>query len=92
MRAGTLSAHEVFVAVEDTGEGIPDDVVETVFDRFRRADPSRARATGGAGLGLAIAKNLVNAHGARIEADRRPKGGTTFRFTIPTDHARASRS
>ena len=92
VRAGMLSTDEVFVAVEDTGEGIPDDVIETVFDRFRRADPARARATGGAGLGLAIAKNLVKAHGGRIEAESRPGGGTTFRFTIPTDHAQASSS
>ena len=92
VRAGMLSTDEVFVAVEDTGEGIPDDVIEMVFDRFRRADPARARATGGAGLGLAIAKNLVKAHGGRIEADSRQGGGTTFRFTIPTDHAQASSS
>lgn len=91
VRAGTLSTDEVFVAVEDTGEGIANDVIETVFDRFRRADPARARATGGAGLGLAIAKNLVEAHGGRIKAKSSPGGGTTFRFTIPTDHERASR-
>ena len=92
VRATMLSADEVAVAVEDTGDGIPDDVIGTVFDRFRRADPSRARTTGGAGLGLAIAKNLVEAHGGRIEAESRPTGGTTFRFTIPTDHAREPRS
>lgn len=91
VRAGMLPTDEVFVAVEDTGEGIPDTVIENVFDRFRRADPSRARTTGGAGLGLAIAKNLVEAHGGAIEAKRGPSGGTTFRFTIPTDQERASR-
>ncbi len=91
VRAGMLTKDEVFVAVEDTGEGIPDDVIETVFDRFRRADPSRARTTGGAGLGLAIAKNLVEAHGGTIEAKSSPSGGTTFRFTVPTDQEQASR-
>ena len=92
VRAGMVPPDEVFIAVEDTGDGIPDDVIDTVFDRFRRADPSRTRTTGGAGLGLAIAKNLVDAHGGRIEAESRPGGGTTFRFTIPTDHAQASSS
>ena len=91
VRAGMFAADGVFVAVEDTGDGIPENVIETIFDRFRRSDPSRTRATGGAGLGLAIAKNLVEAHGGRIEAESRPGGGTTFRFTIPTVHERVSR-
>ena len=91
VRAGIFSSDEVFVAVQDSGDGIPDDVIETVFDRFRRSDPSRTRATGAAGLGLAIAKNLVEAHGGRIEAENRPAKGTTFRFTIPTAHERVSR-
>ena len=91
VRAGMHTVDEAFVAVEDTGEGIPDDVIATVFDRFRRVDPSRARTTGGAGLGLAIAKNLVEAHGGRIEAQSSLTGGATFRFTIPTDQERESR-
>ena len=92
VRAGIFSPDEVFVAVQDTGDGIPDDVVETVFDRFRRSDPSRTRATGGAGLGLAIAKNLVEAHGGRIEAENRSGGGTSFRFTIPTGDVSGART
>ncbi len=85
------STDEVMVAVEDTGEGIPSDLIGTIFDRFRRADPSRARSTGGAGLGLAIAKNLVEAHGGRIEAENRSGGGTSFRFTIPTSDVSGAR-
>ena len=85
------STDEVMVAVEDTGGGIPSDLIGTIFDRFRRADQSRARSTGGAGLGLAIAKNLVEAHGGRIEAENRTSGGTSFRFTIPTGDVSSAR-
>ena len=81
--AAPLDAGGVTVAIVDTGEGIPEDVIETIFDRFRRVDPSRARATGGAGLGLSIAKNLVEAHGGTISAESRPGIETTFTFTIP---------
>ena len=76
------SGDEVTVAVSDTGEGIAPELIETVFDRFRRGDPSRARATGGAGLGLAIARNLIEAHGGTIRAESSPGAGATFTFTI----------
>lgn len=77
--------NEVAVSIVDDGEGIPEDMIETVFDRFRRSDPSRSRSTGGAGLGLSIAKNLVEAHGGKIWAESRPGIGTTMTFTLPTD-------
>jgi signal transduction histidine kinase len=65
--------------VSDTGAGIPDDELSLVFDRFvRSAD------TGGTGLGLPIAKRLVEAHGGTIEALRNEGGGTRMRITIPT--------
>jgi two-component system sensor histidine kinase BaeS len=74
----------ISVAVSDTGEGIPAEHLAYVFDRFYRADKSRARQTGGAGLGLAIAKQLVVAHGGTISVTSEPGQGSTFTFTLPT--------
>ncbi|PKB71337.1 MAG: hypothetical protein BZY87_05640 [SAR202 cluster bacterium Io17-Chloro-G6] len=71
------------VAVADTGRGIPPEDLDRVFDRFFRADPSRARATGGAGLGLTIAKQLVEAHGGSIRVDNVVPTGAQFVFEIP---------
>lgn len=73
----------VEVSVTDTGIGIGPKDLPYVFERFYRADHSRARATGGAGLGLAIAKQIVEAHGGRIRAESELGRGTTFTFTVP---------
>jgi signal transduction histidine kinase len=69
--------------VDDSGEGIPPEHLARVFDRFHRVDRSRARSTGGAGLGLAIAHSLVAAHGGRITVANRPGGGTRVAILLP---------
>jgi signal transduction histidine kinase len=73
----------VLVAVEDTGEGIPPGAARTMFDRFWRGDPARDRSRDGAGLGLAIAKGLVERHGGTIWAEERDGGGARIAFTLP---------
>ncbi len=78
----------VLVSVRDTGEGISAEDLPHVFDRFYRADRSRARHTGGYGLGLAIVKQLVQAHGGTIEVESELGRGSTFRFSIPVEEKR----
>jgi len=69
--------------VRDTGEGIAPEHLPHVFDRFYRADKSRARQTGGAGLGLAIVRQLVAAHGGTVGVNSVVGQGSTFTFTLP---------
>jgi len=73
----------VYVSVSDTGEGIPPEDLPMIFERFYRVDKSRARATGGSGLGLTIAKRLIEAHGGTIKAESRVGQGSTFTFSLP---------
>jgi len=73
----------VQVTVTDTGEGIALEDLPHVFHRFWRADRSRSRDHGGAGLGLTIARQLVEAHGGRIEVTSELGRGTRFTFTLP---------
>jgi signal transduction histidine kinase len=81
----TVKAHNdaVSVSVSDTGEGIPPEDLPNIFERFYRVDKSRARSTGGSGLGLTIAKRLVQAHGGTINVKSELGKGSTFTFTLP---------
>jgi signal transduction histidine kinase len=74
----------VQVSVSDTGEGIPVKDLPNIFERFYRVDKSRVRATGGSGLGLTIAKRLVEAHCGKITVQSELGKGSRFSFTIPT--------
>lgn len=71
------------VSVQDTGPGIPPEHRPFVFERFYRVDPSRSRGDGGTGIGLTIARSVVEAHGGRIWVDAAPAGGSAFRFLLP---------
>jgi signal transduction histidine kinase len=72
------------MSVTDDGQGIPADHLARVFDRFYRVDPSRARANGNAGLGLAITKAIVTQHGGTISVQSRPGQGSSFTVLLPT--------
>lgn len=74
---------EAGFAVSDTGTGIAREHLPYIFERFYRVDPSRARTTGGFGIGLSIVQELVSAMGGRVEVDSEPGRGSTFRVTLP---------
>jgi signal transduction histidine kinase len=71
------------IEVEDDGPGIPPGELERVFEPFHRGDPSRSRETGGVGLGLPIARNILRAHGGDVVLANRPMGGVKVTVTLP---------
>jgi len=76
-------ADHVIVAVEDNGPGFSPDDLPRLFEQFYRGEQARSRATGGAGLGLSIARGIVEAHGGRIWAENLPAGGARVAFELP---------
>ncbi len=81
--AARRTGSSVEVSVRDSGEGIRPEDIPHVFERFYRGEKSRSRATGGAGLGLAIARGIVEAHGGSIRVESVAGRGATFTFTLP---------
>jgi two-component system OmpR family sensor kinase len=80
------AAGEATISIVDHGDGIPKQIREKIFERFYRADNSRARETGGSGLGLAIVASIVKAHQGRIDVTATKGGGATFSVTLPVVH------
>lgn len=80
--------NRVNISITDTGEGIAPEDLPNIFERFYRVDRSRTRATGGSGLGLTIAKRLVEAHRGEIDVSSEPEKGSIFTIVLP--HSRKS--
>jgi signal transduction histidine kinase len=79
-------------SVRDSGRGIPGDRLESIFERFRQVDSSDAREKGGTGLGLPIARRIVERHGGRMSVHSVEGEGSTFRFTLPLARDAGSRA
>ena len=71
------------IEIEDDGPGIPPEELDRVFEPFHRGEPSRTRETGGMGLGLPIARNIMRAHGGDVALANRPQGGVKVTVTLP---------
>lgn len=84
LNAGQINS-QLWLTVQDNGEGITSHALPHVFERFYRADPVRSRAEGGAGLGLAIVREIVEAHGGKVVAESNglPGQGSTFTLYLP---------
>lgn len=78
-----ISAGQAVIAFEDSAPGVPDESLPRLFERLYRVESSRNRATGGAGIGLSICYNIVQAHGGHITADHAPLGGLKITVTLP---------
>lgn len=78
------TGHHCELSVEDTGPGIPVEAASIIFEAFRRIDPSRSRKSGGSGLGLAVVKAIIEAHGGHVSCQPTAPGGTRFVLCWPS--------
>src|SRR5258708_21751672 len=81
--SGAAGEADFTFCIADQGRGVPEQKLETIFERFSQVDASDSRDKGGTGLGLAICKSIVHAHGGRVWAEKNDPVGSRFRFTIP---------
>lgn len=84
LKARLLNPDEARLEVHDNGRGIPEDKLDSIFERFQQVDASDSRAMGGTGLGLAICRSIIAQHGGRIWAESEMGKGSSFYFTLPT--------
>jgi two-component system sensor histidine kinase VicK len=87
--SGRYDDQQVYVAVSDQGIGIPIGERDRIFDRFYRVDSALSRRTQGAGLGLYLAKSVIEAHRGRIWVSSSPGQGSTFVFSLPRETSKA---
>jgi signal transduction histidine kinase len=79
------TAGQAILTVNDTGIGIAPEKLERIFDRFYQVDGSATRHYGGMGLGLALVKEIIEAHGGQIKVASRVNSGTTFTIALPIE-------
>jgi signal transduction histidine kinase len=89
---GTFNDQSVTVEVSDQGVGLPEDELDRIFERFYRVEGALSRKTQGTGLGLYLARAVVEAHGGEIVVESKPGKGSTFRFTLPRESTPADKT
>jgi PAS domain S-box-containing protein len=88
---GTFDDQIVTIEVSDQGVGLPEDELDRIFERFYRVEGALSRKTQGTGLGLYLARAVVEAHGGQIFVESKPGKGSTFRFTLPRESTPATK-